>query len=82
VKGMTQAEASYQAQSMDFYKVHAMDAELRTAKLQKLIDKDGARNVYKMIGAILSYIQQTNKIPNNDNLIEWVDDFMGYYNTL
>lgn len=82
VSGMTQAEASYQAQSMDFYKVHTMDADVRTVKLQKTIDKDGARTVYKIVGAITTYIKQTNKFPTNENLIDWVNDFMGYYKTL
>lgn len=82
VNGMVQAESSYQSQSMDFYKVHTMDAEVRTGKLRKLIDKEGARTIYKIINAILAYIQQTNKWPNNDSLTDWVSDFMGYYKTL
>lgn len=82
VTGMAQAEKSYQAQSMDFYKIHMMDVDVRTNKLRKLIDKDGARTVYKIINAVITYVNQTKNMPTNDNLVEWVNDFMRYYKTL
>jgi transposase len=78
-EGINQAEQTYYNQSMDFYKIHFMDAELRTNKLQGLIDKDSARSIYKMIDGVLKFMKQTNHWPDDEGLIQWMDDFMEYY---
>lgn len=81
-QGTTQAEDSYHSQSMDFYKIHSMDAELRNRKLKGLIDKDSARSIYKMIEGVLKFIRQSGKWPSKDNLSQWFDGFLEYYKSL
>lgn len=78
-QGITQAESSYYNQSMDFFKIHSMDSELRNQKLKKLIDKDSARCIYKMIDGVLKFTKQSGKWPTNDNLTQWLNDFIEYY---
>lgn len=79
--GVEQSELMYQSQASDFYKIHAMDAEIRMDKLGSVIDKDAARSVYKLLGTVLSYSKDGNSgWPSEENLSGWLSDFMEHSN--
>lgn len=76
-EGVQQAEGMYQQQLSDFYKIHAMDTELRMDRMASLIDKDAARGTYKMLDTITEYAQQTNvSWPKSGELSQWLSRFM------
>jgi hypothetical protein len=75
--GMQQAELMYHGQASDFYKIHAMDSELRTDKLASVINKDAARSAYKLIDRVVGYSKDINSSwPTEDSLSQWLNDFM------
>lgn len=76
VEGLEKADEMYKGQSMDFYKIHTMESGVRSEKLTRLIDKDAAREVYKMIDGILDYMEQTGSQPNEGNLVEWLNGYI------
>jgi hypothetical protein len=79
--GIEQADTMYRSQASDFYKIHRMDNEVRTDKLTSLIDKDAARSAYQLIGKVLQYSTDTNKVwPEADGLSAWVANFMEHNN--
>jgi hypothetical protein len=75
--GVEQAENMYQLQASDFFKVHAMDANIRKDKVASLIDKDAARSTYKLIDSVLGYSKDINQSwPSEEKLSTWLKDFM------
>lgn len=79
--GVRQAENMYHQQASDFYKMHAMDTNVRRGKVASLIDKDAARSTYKLLGMAVDYTQNVNTTwPDEANLSTWLKDFMSYYN--
>jgi len=79
VDGANEAEGLYKAQSSDFYKVHAMDTEVRSNKLGALIEKDATRSSYKLIGGLLDYSTKINTVwPSEDQLSGWLNNYMEY----
>lgn len=75
--GVQQSESMYRQQASDFYKVHMMDASLRTEKLVSLIDKDAARSTYKLLGGVVNYTKDVNTSwPAEDQMSTWLNDFM------
>lgn len=76
VDSIQQADQMYVDQSLDFYKMHGMESQLRGEKIRKVIDKDSTRSVYKIFGNVRKYINDTGKWPDEANLSAWVKDFI------
>lgn len=60
----------------DFYKMHTMESELRLDKISSLIDKDSAREIYKLLDSLIMYAQEKNNWPTERDLITWIDNFL------
>lgn len=76
-EGVAESDVLYKQQLSDFYKIHAMDAELRSEKLRALIDKDMTRGTYQMMRAVLNHAAEADTAwPTADKLSVWLNDFM------
>jgi hypothetical protein len=75
VGSLTQADSLYTEQSSDFYKIHSLDTDLRSEKLNMLVDKDSARQFYNIIDRLISYTG-TASWPPKANLAEWLQEFI------
>lgn len=79
VEGADVAEQMYRDESMDFYKIHSLDTELRREKLASVINKDAARSAYRLIDDVLNYSNDINrKWPEEAELTKWLNDYMEY----
>lgn len=72
----------YKDNAGDFYKMHTMESELRSEKISKLIDKDSAREIYKLLDNVISYGKERNHWPTERELSAWVDGFLASYNLM
>lgn len=76
-EGVAESDVLYKRQLSDFYKIHAMDAELRSEKLRALIDKDMTRGTYQMMRAVSTHAAEADTAwPTADKLSGWLNDFM------
>lgn len=76
-EGIAHAEELYKAQASDFYKIHAMDSQLRSDKLVGLIEKDTARSTYKLMDKVIAYSNDVNQTwPSDAELSTWLSEFM------
>jgi hypothetical protein len=76
VDSITRANDLYTNQSADFYKIHSLDGELRKNKLKGLVDKDTAREIYRLCDLIIAYATNKNSWPEQSNLSQWLSDFL------
>jgi hypothetical protein len=60
----------------DFYKMHTMESELRSDKISNLMDKDSAREIYKLLSNLIRYGKERNNWPTERDLTAWVDNFL------
>lgn len=75
--GMKQAKDMYLQQASDYFKIHAMDSQQRSEKITSVIDKDAARQGYKLMGNIVSHINSSNEtFPSEDELSDWLNRYM------
>lgn len=74
--GLKQANLVYGDQSSDFYKAHAMDADLRSNKLKGLIDKDASRQIYRMLGDVSKHVNDVGKWSDEAELDAWLTGFV------
>lgn len=79
VDGVEQADQIYMNQAQDFYKIHALDSDLRRGKIDNLIDKDSAREIYKIADKITRYASDRGW-PGSKNLSQWVAGFVDHEN--
>lgn len=76
-EGIEAAEHMYRAQVSDFYKIHALDDEMRRDKLTRVLDKDMTRSTYQLMRAVLDYAQEVDVAwPTAGKLSGWLNDFM------
>ena len=66
----------YKQNIVDFYKIHTLESELRSDKIHGLLDKDSARQLYKLIDKLINYAKTRNSWPTSSNITEWVRLFL------
>lgn len=77
-EGMQKAEGKYRLDVSDFYKIHAMSSELRREKITSIVDKDIARQTYRLFGNMVNYAKNANiPRPNDESFGNWLREFIG-----
>ena len=72
-EGLRRAELKYRQDASDFHKIHTMNAELRQEKLASVIDKDIARQSYKMFANISHYAKDAFvSRPGEEDFGKWL----------
>lgn len=74
------SQGLYKNNATDFHKMHSMEADLRQDKLSSLLDKDSAREIYKLLDKLLAYSKEKDSWPSHDNLSQWVSGFLASQN--
>lgn len=66
----------FKENASDFYKMHTMESEVRLEKVGSLIEKDSAREVYKLLDTLIAYGKERNSWPTERDLTTWIDSFL------
>lgn len=76
VSSLVTSEKNYNNKMLDLHKMHQLDIGMRHEKVGNIVDKNVARDIYKVVSLLINHISLTTGRLNEQQLLKWLRTFI------